>query len=96
VSEKRGNNMLASHILSTNNFAVSIHCDSVSANSTAIMSVAPASHVADRLVVELRLAGACALAEADRVLAGFLPGYNRRFNVAPREQTAVWRKSPVT
>ncbi len=48
----------------------------------------------DRLVVELRLAGARTLAEANRVLASFLPGYNRRFRVAPREQTAVWRKSP--
>jgi transposase len=48
----------------------------------------------DRLVVELRLAGARTLAEANRVLAGFLPGYNRRFSVAPREQTAVWRKAP--
>jgi hypothetical protein len=46
----------------------------------------------DRLVVELRLAGARTLEEANRVLAGFLPGYNRRFRVEPREQTAVWRK----
>jgi hypothetical protein len=48
----------------------------------------------DRLVVELRLAGAHTLAEANRVLARFLPDYNRRFRVAPREQTAVWRKAP--
>ncbi len=48
----------------------------------------------DPLVVELRLAGARTLAEANRVLAGFLPGYNRHFRVAPREQTAVWRKAP--
>jgi transposase len=48
----------------------------------------------DRLVVELRLSGAQSLAEANRVLAGFLSGYNRRFSVAPREQAAVWRKSP--
>jgi transposase len=48
----------------------------------------------DRLVVELRLAGARTLADANRVLAGFLPGYNRRFTVPPREQAAVWRKSP--
>jgi transposase len=47
-----------------------------------------------RLVVELRLAGAHTLREANRVLAGFLPGYNRRFTVPPREQAAVWRKSP--
>lgn len=49
----------------------------------------------DRLVVELRLAGARTLEEANRVLAGFLPGYNRSFRVAPREQVAVWRKSPA-
>ena len=48
----------------------------------------------DRLVVELRLSGARTLEEANRVLDGFLPGYNRRFRVAPREQVAVWRKSP--
>lgn len=48
----------------------------------------------DRLVVELRLSGARTLEEANRVLARFLPGYNRRFSVTPREQTAVWRKSP--
>jgi transposase len=48
----------------------------------------------DRLVVELRLSVARTLEEANRVLAGFLPGYNRRFGVTPREQTAMWRKSP--
>jgi transposase len=49
----------------------------------------------DRLVVELRLAGARTLEEANRVLTGFLPGYNRSFRVPPREQAAVWRKSPA-
>jgi transposase len=48
----------------------------------------------DRLVVELRLSGVRTLAEANRVLDAFLADYNRRFRVAPREQTAVWRKSP--
>lgn len=48
----------------------------------------------DRLGVELRLAGVRTLEEANRVLDGFLPGYNRRFGVAPREQAVVWRKSP--
>jgi hypothetical protein len=48
----------------------------------------------DRLVVELRLAAARTLEEANRVLGAFLPGYNQRFSVAPREQAAVWRKSP--
>jgi transposase len=44
----------------------------------------------DRLVVELRLAGAATLTEANR----HLPGHNRRFAVAPREQAAVWRQAP--
>ena len=48
----------------------------------------------DRLAIELRLAGARTLVGANRVLKGFLPGYNRRFTVPPREQAAVWRKSP--
>src|SRR5205085_951575 len=48
----------------------------------------------DRLVVELRLSGAHTLAEANRVLDRFLPDYNRRFTVPPREQAAVWRKPP--
>jgi hypothetical protein len=48
----------------------------------------------DRLVVEMRLAGVGTLEEANRVLAGFLPVYNRRFSVAPREQAAVWRRPP--
>jgi transposase len=49
----------------------------------------------DRLVVELRLAGTRTLGEANRVLDAFLPAYNRRFRVPPREQAAVWRKSPA-
>ena len=48
----------------------------------------------DRLVVELRLVGARTLEEANRVLGAFLPDYNRRFSVAPREEEAVWRKPP--
>ena len=48
----------------------------------------------DGLVVELRLADARTLVDANRALAGFLTGYNRRFTVPPREQAAVWRKSP--
>jgi transposase len=49
----------------------------------------------DRLVVELRLAGARTLEEANRVLARFLSDYNRRFKVSAREQVAVWRRSPL-
>ena len=48
----------------------------------------------DRLVVELRLAGAATLTEANRLLDRYLPGHNRRFAVAPREQAAVWRQAP--
>ena len=48
----------------------------------------------DRLVVELRLAGAATLTEANRLLDRYLPGHNRRFAVAPREQVAVWRQAP--
>jgi transposase len=48
----------------------------------------------DRLVVELRLAGASTLEEANRLLDRYLPGHNRRFAVAPREQAGVWRRAP--
>lgn len=48
----------------------------------------------DRLVVELRLAGAATLTQANRLLSRYLPAHNRRFAVAPREQAAVWRQSP--
>ncbi len=48
----------------------------------------------DRLVVELRLAGAATLGQANALLSRYLPGHNRRFGVAPREQAAVWRQAP--
>lgn len=48
----------------------------------------------DRLVVELRLAGAKTREEANRVLEGFLKDYNRRFCVVARKQAAVFRSSP--
>ena len=38
----------------------------------------------DRLITELRLAGATTMEEAKAVLAQFLPRYNRRFRVPPR------------
>ena len=38
----------------------------------------------DRLVTELRLAGAATIAEADGVLQGFLPRFNTRFAVPPQ------------
>jgi transposase len=48
----------------------------------------------DRLVVELRLASVSTLAGANALLGRYLPGHNRRFGVAPREQCPVWRPAP--
>jgi transposase len=45
----------------------------------------------DRLVTELRLAGAGTLAEADQTLAGFLPRFNARFRVPAAEAGAAYR-----
>ena len=45
----------------------------------------------DRLVSELRLAGASTLAEANEVLADFLPRFNQRFGVAASQPDAVYR-----
>ena len=39
----------------------------------------------DRLVSELRLAGARSIQEANQVLAWFLPEYNRKFTVPAKE-----------
>ena len=46
----------------------------------------------DRLVSELRLAGARTMEEANRVLARFLPDYNRRFAVAARDPQLAYRQ----
>lgn len=48
----------------------------------------------DRLVVELRLAGAKTKEEANRVLEWFLKDYNQHFCVAARKQEPVFRESP--
>lgn len=48
----------------------------------------------DRLVVELRLAGANTLEHAREVLKEFLKEYNRRFCVPPKQAAAVFRKAP--
>ena len=45
----------------------------------------------DRLVTELRLAGAATIAEADNVLQGFLPRFNARFGVPPQCPEAAYR-----
>jgi hypothetical protein len=48
----------------------------------------------DRLVTELRLAEAADREAANRVLAGFLPRFNRRFTVAALDPTPAWRPPP--
>ena len=48
----------------------------------------------DRLVSELRLAGACDLNSAHAVLTRFVADYNRRFARRPRETTTAWRPAP--
>lgn len=45
----------------------------------------------DRLVAELRLAGANTQAEANRVLWQFLPGFNARFGVPPAQPGSAYR-----
>ncbi len=48
----------------------------------------------DRLVVELRLAGAMTIREANRVLDRFMRDYNLRFTVAAAQVEAVFRRAP--
>ena len=45
----------------------------------------------DRLVSELRLAGATAMADANRVLWDFLPRFNERFGVPPAQSGGAYR-----
>jgi transposase-like protein len=45
----------------------------------------------DRLVSELRLAGAATLADANAVLTRYRPEHNQRFTVAAAECTPAWR-----
>ena len=45
----------------------------------------------DRLVTELRLAGASSIGEANRVLEQFLPRFNRRFRVPPQYPEPAFR-----
>lgn len=49
----------------------------------------------DRLVSELRLAGATTLNEANRLLEQFLPDYNRRFAVSPFQDGSAYCKPPA-
>lgn len=48
----------------------------------------------DRLVSELRLAGASTLEEANRVLGDFLPRYNARFAVPAAQEGSAYRPLP--
>jgi len=49
----------------------------------------------DRLCSELRLAAATTMAEAQLVLARFLPDYNRRFAVAAQDPGIAYRRIPA-
>jgi transposase len=49
----------------------------------------------DRLVSELRRAGASDLAAANAVLRAFLPRFNRRFAVPPASEVPAWRPVPA-
>ena len=48
----------------------------------------------DRLVAELRLAGASSLEEANRILWEFLPRFNKRFGVPAAQQGSAYREVP--
>ncbi len=48
----------------------------------------------DRLVKEMRLAGVTTKEEANRFLETYLPKYNRRFAVKPREEADLHRPAP--
>ncbi len=48
----------------------------------------------DRLVIELRLAGAADRESANRVLARYLPRFNRRFAVPADNPVPAWRPLP--
>ena len=45
----------------------------------------------DRLITELRLAGATTIEQANTVLEQFLPRYNRRFQVSPKYLEPAFR-----
>lgn len=49
----------------------------------------------DRLVAELRLAGAADREAAERVLRRHLVGHNRRFSVPPADPVSAWRPRPA-
>ena len=47
----------------------------------------------DRLVSELRLTGVSSIGDANRVLADFLPRFNRRFGVPPLQKEPAYRQA---
>ncbi len=48
----------------------------------------------DRLISELRLAGASTRGQANQVLSEYRDGHNKRFAVAPRDTQPAWRTAP--
>jgi transposase len=48
----------------------------------------------DRLIAELRLQAIQSLEAANPFLKAFIPRFNRRFSVCPRESEKAWRKLP--
>jgi hypothetical protein len=48
----------------------------------------------DRLIAELHLVGVDTIERANRFLRGFIPRFNRRFAVSPRESQKAWREVP--
>ena len=48
----------------------------------------------DRLVSEMRLAGASTIEQANQVLWNFLPRYNQRFGVTPSQPSSAYRQLP--
>ena len=54
-----------------------------------------ASTFQDRLVTELRLAGASTMEQANAVLKEFLPHFNARFAVAPEQHEKAYRPVPA-
>ena len=49
----------------------------------------------DRLIKEMRLANVCNLDEANHFLSGYLPIYNRRFSLKPKEGANLHRPIPA-
>ncbi len=50
----------------------------------------------DRLVSELRLAGACTLEQANQVLAAYLPRFNAQFAVPAADPALAWQDFPAS